>query len=275
MTGIEQIMSTHHARPIFRIQATVTTLRELSPGYFLLILHAPELAHAAQPGQFAQLRVVGQDVLDPLLARPISIHHVDTAAGDVSFIFKVVGRGTALLAAAKPGEELIVLGPVGNGFHIPDTATSLALIGGGVGMPPLYYLAETLRRTRPALGISLFYGGRTSADLLLLPEWDALGVSVYPATDDGSLGYHGLVTAVLTPQLVTIDFLAACGPRPMLQAVQGLGLAAKIPGQLSLEARMACGVGACLGCMCGTVSGGRRVCIDGPVFALDEVVFDV
>ncbi len=124
--------------------------------------------------------------------------------------------------------------------------------------------------------MTLFYGGRTSADLLELPRGKRSGMSIYPATDDGSRGYHGLVTELFQQQLAErrVDFLAACGPRPMLHAVQRLALAAGIAGQLSLEARMACGVGACLGCVCATLAGNRRVCVDGPVFALEEVIFD-
>jgi dihydroorotate dehydrogenase electron transfer subunit len=160
---------------------------------------------------------------------------------------------------------------------VPDSATNLALVAGGVGMPPLSFFAETLRRSRPDVPIALFYGGRSRADLLELTRWQALGVRIFPATDDGSYGDHGLVTAPLHAEhhRQPFDYLAACGPRPMLRAVQQFGLAEGIPGQLSLEARMACGVGACLGCVCAVVSGNRRVCVDGPVFALDEVRFDV
>lgn len=259
---------------IVQVLAQVSSLRRLSPGYFHLILHAPDVARTAKPGQFAQLRVARPGTLDPLLARPISIYGASADTGDVSFIFKVVGRGTELLTTFQPGESMTVLGPIGHGFSVPDTATNIALIAGGVGMPPLFFLAETLRRTRPDVAITLFYGGRTRTDLLELPSWDTLGVSVVTATDDGSHGHHGLVTEPLQRQLPSFDYLAACGPRPMLRAVQQIAMAAGIPGQLSLEARMACGVGACLGCVCATVTGNRRVCVDGPVFSLDEVCFD-
>lgn len=257
-------------------QARVLGLCALAPGYYWLTLFAPEIARVAQPGQFVQLRVAATGVYDPLLARPISLFRVQADAGEISLIFKVVGRGTDMLTRVQVGDQLAVLGPVGHGFHIPDSVRSLALVGGGVGMPPLFYLAETLKVTRPELALTLFYGGRTHTDLLLLDEWEALGVTVFAATDDGSYGLHGLVTEALQRELAAreIDFLAACGPRPMLRAVQQLALARDISGQLSLEARMACGVGACLGCVCATVNGSKRVCVDGPVFALDEVNFD-
>lgn len=257
-------------------QAAVAAISELAPGYFHLSLHAPEIAQAAQPGQFAQLRPASQGTIDPLLARPISILTASPQSGSVSFIFKVVGRGTALLAKKKPGDIVTVLGPIGNGFSIPDSVKSLALIGGGVGMPPLYFLTETLRDTRPELNIALFYGGRSQDDLLMLPDWEMLHVPVFAATDDGSYGHHGLVTEPLQAEIDRqgFDFIAACGPKPMLRAVHRIATAADIPGQLSFEERMACGVGACLGCVCATLSGNRRVCVDGPVFALNEVSFD-
>ena len=264
------------AQSLVQMQAKIIGLAELSSGYFQLLLQAPAIAAAALPGQFVQIRVAGPGGIDPLLARPLSIHRA-LPSGELSVIFKVVGRGTARLAAVKAGTSLTVLGPIGKGFAIPEFTGHLALLAGGVGMPPLFFLAEWLRRTRRAPAITLFYGGRNGADLLCLPEWEALWVSVVTATDDGSHGFHGLVTEPFRQQLTerAVDFLAACGPRPMLRAVQRLALAHGIPGQLSLEARMACGVGACLGCVCATLTGHRRVCVDGPVFALEEVNFDV
>lgn len=267
-------MNHHDPGTMRQLTARVLGQRRLAPDYYLLTLASPEIARHATPGQFAQLRVAPAGTLDPLLARPISIYRVDRAAGAVDFIFKVVGRGTAQLAAIAPGAAITVLGPIGNGFSVPATVTAVALVAGGVGMPPLYFLASELRDR--SCDVTLFYGGRTADDLLELPDWEALGVTVVPATDDGSQGYRGLVTAPLQEAIgrQRFDYLAACGPRPMLRAVQQLALAAGIPGQLSLEARMACGVGACLGCICATVTGNQRVCVDGPVFTLEEVVFD-
>ncbi|MHB9132144.1 MAG: dihydroorotate dehydrogenase electron transfer subunit [Armatimonadota bacterium] len=269
-------MNCNDEQSMVQEQARITSLTELSPGYFHLSLHAPEIANAARPGQFAQLRPAARGTIDPLLARPISIVSASPKDKSVSFIFKVVGRGTALLAEKQPGDSITVLGPIGTGFSIPDSVQSLALIGGGVGMPPLYFLAERLRETRPDLKISLFYGGRSQGDLLMLPDWEKLNVPVFAATDDGSYGHHGLVTEPLQAEVDRqgFDFVAACGPKPMLRAVHRLATAAGIPGQLSFEERMACGVGACLGCVCATLSGNRRVCVDGPVFALNEVSFD-
>ena len=269
-------MHTQIAHDMVYLDSMVLSLDALSSDTFVLVIDAPPIARAASPGQFVQVRVAEKSAIDPLLARPISIFRVDTERGEISLIFKVVGRGTALLATVTPGRRLTVQGPIGNGFSVPESCRRLTLVGGGVGMPPLFFLAETLRRDRPTLDIIFFYGGRTRADLLMLAEWQALGVTVATATDDGSHGHHGLVTEPLHAAIAEqrVDFIAACGPRPMLRAVQQLAMSAGIPGQLSLEARMACGVGACLGCVCGTIHGRRRVCVDGPVFPLEEVTFD-
>lgn len=264
------------AKKIFQVMARIVEMRGLSTGYYLLKVVAPEIASAALPGQFAQLRVRTGAVVDPLLARPISIYRVDRERGEVEFIFKVLGRGTGLLAENVPDTEISILGPIGNGFSVPDTAQHIALVGGGVGMPPLYFLAEELKRTRPELQVTFFYGGRGCDDLLELDRWEKLGAIVVSATEDGSACHFGLVTVPLLAACQTqqFDYLAACGPKPMLRAVQQLALAAGVAGQLSLEERMACGVGACLGCVCSTTGGRQRVCVDGPVFALDEVKFD-
>ena len=267
-------MATLQSQPIAHLTAEITALRVVGTGYYFLSVKAPEIARAAVPGQFVQVRVSGG--IDPLLARPISIYYTEPESGEVAFLFKVAGHGTAVLAERKVGERLTLLGPLGVGFHVPEQATEIALIAGGVGMPPLYFLARALRRERPACTITLIYGGRSAGDLLELARWEALGVTVVLTTDDGSAGRQGLVTEAFQYHLTWHDvkYLAACGPKPMLRAVQRLALAMGIAGEFSMEARMACGVGACLGCVCGTVDGNRRVCVDGPVFALDEVHFD-
>ncbi len=259
-------------------QALILDASILAPGYYLFKVLAPEIAMTAGPGQFIQIGVNAPGANDPILPRPISLFSRNEAEGSISFIFKVVGRGTGILAGKKKGELLSVRGPIGNGFSVAGTVRNILLIAGGIGMPPLYFLAEFIKQTAPQKELMLFYGGRTGRDLLVLEKWSDLGVKVFPATDDGSAGYHGIVTEYLSKELElkhmqTIpDFLAACGPGPMLKAVQKITGVLGIPGQLSLEANMACGVGACLGCVCETTLGFRRVCADGPVFPADEVL---
>jgi dihydroorotate dehydrogenase electron transfer subunit len=257
-------------------QALILNTNILAPGYYLFTILAPEIAIAAKPGQFIQIGVNDPGANDPILPRPISLFSRNEAEGSISFIFKVVGRGTGILAGKKKGELLTVRGPIGNGFSVAGTARNILLIAGGIGMPPLYFLAEHLQQTTLRKELLLFYGGRTRRDLLVLERWSGLGIKLFPATDDGSFGYHGIVTDYLFEEYQQMqtppDFLAACGPGPMLKAVQDIAGALKIPGELSLEAHMACGVGACLGCVCETIQGYRRVCVDGPVFPVDEVL---
>lgn len=259
---------------MFQSRALILNINTLAPGYYSFTVLAPEIAAAAKPGQFIQVKIGDTAVNDPLLPRPISLFHRNEAEGSISFIFKVLGRGTGILAGKKKGELLSVRGPIGNGFSMDGVARSVFLIAGGIGMPPLFFLAEELIRTAPQTKVILFYGGRTRLDLLELERWAGLGVEVLAATDDGSYGTKGLVTDLVSDKLKTVPpgLLAACGPQPMLRAVQGLADSFKIPCQLSLEAHMACGVGACLGCACETKQGYRRVCVDGPVFSGEEVV---
>jgi dihydroorotate dehydrogenase electron transfer subunit len=258
---------------MFQMRALILDTETLAPGYYMFTVLAPEIAAAAKPGQFIQISAGAMEVNDPLLPRPISLFDRNEAKGTIRFIFKVLGRGTGILAGKKKGEILGIRGPIGNGFSVPGGAVDVFLVAGGIGMPPVFFLAEELIRTAPQTKITLFYGGRTKLDLLELKLWEGLGVEVSAATDDGSFGYKGLVTDLVSGKTKTAppDFLAACGPQPMLKAVQELAAAFKVPAQLSLEAHMACGVGACLGCTCETKQGYRRVCVDGPVFLGDEV----
>jgi dihydroorotate dehydrogenase electron transfer subunit len=261
---------------MFQLKALILENNALAPGYYRMRLLAPKIAVAAQPGQFIQLRVGAASCTDPLLPRPISIYRIDQKNGAIELIYKIVGRGTGLLAALPTGQTLETLGPIGQGFTVPEDAAIVALVGGGVGMPPLFALAEMLRVSRPDTVIDLFYGGRHRSDLLELDRWRELGINLSVATEDGSYGTVGLVTQILAERIqkVAYHYLAACGPQPMLKAVQQLALQHRLPGELSLEAQMACGVGACLGCVCQTTQGYRRVCADGPVFNLSEVKFN-
>jgi len=253
-------------------QALINEIRLLGSDCYLMELLVPGIAEKAKPGQFVELKTVPQGYFDPLLARPISIYKINKAAGTIALIFKVVGRGTTLLAGYQKGEILEVFGPIGNGFVIPEAVNAIALVAGGIGMPPLFSLAESERQRN----YTLFYGARNQRDLIELHEWERLNVPVVIATDDGSLGYHGLITEPLLKQINAqkVQFIVACGPKPMLRAVQKIALENNIPGLLSLESHMACGVGACLGCTCNTKAGYKRVCVDGPVFGMDEVNFD-
>ncbi|MDI3281314.1 MAG: dihydroorotate dehydrogenase electron transfer subunit [Bacillota bacterium] len=259
-----------------------------------LTLAAPELARRAEPGQFLLVRTALASSLDPLLRRPFSVCDADPERGEVRIHFQVVGRGTAFLAERRPGERLDVLGPLGRGFSLPRwlrPGEEVLLVGGGAGAAPLPLLA--LRARAAGLRPVAFLGAATLQALPLAEVLRAAGAEVHLATLDGSAGRRGTVVEALEAWLAGRApatgprLLSACGPRGMLLAVARLARRFNLPCQVSLEERMACGLGACLGCHCGqqlaelrAAAGweekpapepagvGPRVCADGPVFWL-------
>ena len=272
-------------RPIrsFVLTASVLSHDGCGAGYRLLRLSAASIAEAATPGQFVQLRVPGLEA--SALRRPFSICNADPATGALLILYKQVGRGTAAMSALAPGDKVDAMGPLGRGFPLPPPDAMPLLVGGGYGVAPLYFLARTILREQPDAAPHLFVGGRTASDLLLLDEFRALGVAVHPATNDGSLGERGLVTVPLDAFLQTSGnpafrpVLYACGPAPMLRALDERALAGGFPAWLSLDRRMACGVGACCGCAqkVRDPDGAVRVamvCSDGPVFPQGAIVWD-
>lgn len=257
---------------------------EVSPGYWRMRMTAPSEFAAAQPGQFVMVRV--NAAIDPLLRRPFGIFDVGihmpahTGANPqpyLEILYRVVGKGTAMLAELHETDLLDILGPLGHGFDPGIPGEEKLIVGGGVGLAPLYLLARELVKGSP---VRLFAGGRTRDDILCITEFERLGVECYVATEDGSLGEQGLVTKVLEQRLDALDgkaSLFACGPQGMLNAVAAIASGRGIGCQVSLEGYMACGMGACLGC----VTPGHRhspetpdyrcVCTDGPVFGSTEL----
>ncbi len=260
---------------MYLVQSVINEIKKVAPGYFRLKLTASEIAAAAKPGQFIQIRVGDELSVDPLLARPISIFRINKEEGSIYILFRVVGKGTKLLAAKGKGDVLTIWGPIGNGFEVPEEMGNIALIAGGIGMPPLFCLQEQLSLRENPPSLTLFYGGRTANDLLEMDLWEKSGATIKIATEDGSIGQKGLITEVFINEhsINQYDFIITCGPAPMLAEIQKIAVLSRLPGQISLEAHMACGVGACLGCTCQTNRGSRRVCVDGPVFSIKEVVF--
>jgi len=264
--------------------AMILSNAEVSPGYWRMRMTAPQEFAAAAPGQFVMVRVAG--AIDPLLRRPFGIFdvgiHVPAQSGAVAqpffeMLYRVVGKGTALLATLHAGDLLDILGPLGSGFDLGDPAEEKLIVGGGVGLAPLYLLARELVKQSP---VRLFAGGRTRDDILCITEFERLGVECYTATEDGSLGEQGLVTEAMIRRLDAVKGRAAiyaCGPHGMLNAVANIAAARKIPCQVSLEGYMACGVGACLGCVApgsghsAETPDFRCVCTDGPVFESGEL----
>ncbi|MFX4261465.1 dihydroorotate dehydrogenase electron transfer subunit [Pelotomaculum propionicicum] len=253
--------------------AEVVKQKEILPGFYRMALSAGEAANYAKPGQFLHVRC--GETLDPLLRRPVSIHAVDREKGEISLFYRVVGRGTALLAVKEKGDRLNLLGPLGSGFTMPGNSGRVAVVAGGIGIAPLYFLLQELSGLK--IHADVFTGAATKKQLFFTSEIKALGHSVFPATDDGTAGYRGTVVNLFEQN--PADRVYSCGPAGMLKSLCRVIRKHGIWGEVSLEERMGCGVGACLSCACKTVSEGenyryRRVCVEGPVFPAGEVVWE-
>lgn len=235
----------------------------LAENIYDFTVYAPEICDAAQPGQFLHI-LCGEGVF---LRRPISI--CDAREGTVRFIFEVKGDGTRILAQKNPGDKINIIGPLGNTFIEGDFKRA-AVIGGGIGVFPLYMLCRKLEKP------DIFLGFRSKDRVVMTEEFSELG-EVSVATDDGSFGYSGYAADLLEEKLKKekYDVIYACGPAPMLSGLKRLAEKYDVPLRVSLEQRMGCGIGACLVCSCETIFEGsdkyRRVCKDGPVFWANEV----
>ena len=213
---------------------------------------------AARPGQFVNLRLDGL-----FLRRPISI--CDTENSKLTLIYKIVGSGTRQLASMLPGQKLDLLTGLGNGFDLSLSGNHPLLLGGGVGVPPLYLLARRL--LSEGKKVSAVLGFNTREEIFYDDAFRELGCDITVTTADGTAGIHGFVTDAI-PDHYT--FFYACGPEPMLKAVCKH---TRTSGQLSLEERMGCGFGACMGCSCKTLTGSKRICKDGPVLMKEEILW--
>ena len=271
-----------------QFKAMILDNAEVSPGYWRMRMTAPSEMLAARPGQFVMVRV--NPSLDSLIRRPFGVFDVGmhqpayTGAAPqpyLEILYRVVGKGTGMLSALHETDLLDILGPLGSGFENGPAGEEKLIVGGGVGLAPLYLLVKELVRDSP---VRLFAGGRTKDDVLCITEFERLGVECYTATEDGSLGERGFVTKVLEQRLDATGNkgrIFACGPHGMLQAVAGIAAKRHAPCQVSLEGYMACGVGACLGCVCQGVGHSaetpdyRCVCSEGPVFDATELKWEV
>ncbi len=254
-----------------RAVGEIKDIRCCSRDIFEIVIAQSSISRNAQPGQFVMVKTAVDKSDDPLLRRPLSIHQVQH--GVISLLFKVVGRGTKLLASFKQGDYVDILGPLGKGFAVEQQTTHF-LIGGGMGIAPLLFLAETIRLERPAEKIVILLGARSREELVAVDGFFAInGVEVKIATDDGSTGHHGLVTELLPGDAVGAVY--CCGPWPMMKAVAGLCRKQEMECQVSIETMMACGMGACLGCAVQGVdfieNGYLHVCKDGPVFEARKI----
>ena len=237
----------------------ILTNEALTSNVYRMTLEGDTSAITA-PGQFVNIRLAGK-----FLRRPISV--CDWEDGKLTLVYKVVGHGTAQMAAMAPGESLDILTGLGNGYDLTLTGENPVLVGGGVGVPPMYGLAKHLR----ALGkpVQVILGFNTREEIFYEEEFKALGCTVYVTTVDGSYGIPGFVTDALKD--LDYSHFCACGPEPMLKA---LYKASKTSGQMSFEERMGCGFGACMGCSCKTLTGNKRICKEGPVMKKEEILWD-
>jgi dihydroorotate dehydrogenase electron transfer subunit len=244
-----------------------------------LVLRIREGWPESQPGQFLMLSPGARGAVeryDPLLPRPMAIFRTRRTGGaaEVQVLYKIVGRGTRLLADARPGEAIRLVGPLGQGFPEPAPGDRIILVGGGTGIASLFELAlRSLERAR----VSLLLGARSAADLMGRADFESLDVELRVATDDGSEGTPGLVTDLLEPEIAREPTarVYACGPTPMMQRAAEIARAAGLPCLVSLENRMACGFGICLGCAVPRSDEGYHlVCRDGPVFESGELSWE-
>lgn len=281
-------------------KGTIIEHRQVARDIFLLTFSAPGIATVAKAGQFVHIRC--GKTLDPLLRRPFSFSNINRGAGTCSVIYEIRGRGTQLLADFVVGDEIDLLGPLGTHFSVEKLLPEAhaILVGGGIGAPPMAALAQALSH-REIAKVTVLLGAATRDKLVPESIFETVGAKVLVATNDGSKGHHGFVTELLDSvveadmeagldgdNLLTDNSLLAvfaCGPNGMLKAVRDYCLDRNIPCQISLEEIMACGVGACQGCVCKVKAEGSegdtgqgfeyvRVCTEGPVFEAGEVVWD-
>ncbi len=252
-------------------QAKVVANEQLTDRLWLLTVDAAEIAGNVQPGQFVHMLIPGME--GHILRRPFSVFHVSEGSKLV-ILYQVVGFGSKQLTTVEPGAEVGLMGPVGHGWHAPEAARSVLLVAGGVGAAPLFMHAQEL--VGAGADVEVVMGAQTADALVCESKYtELLGGEPYLATDDGSRGHSGFVTDLVSQRIAEKQFVyvACCGPEPMMHAVSDITLKAGIPTYISLEKRMACGIGACLSCIVETVDGRKRSCVDGPVFDAAKVVW--
>ncbi|MCD4770128.1 MAG: dihydroorotate dehydrogenase electron transfer subunit [Bacteroidales bacterium] len=248
----------------------IVSRRDINEEYFVLDLQSGANDLMILPGQFVQIRV--DNSRDTFLRRPISVYDFDSVNGIISLLIKVVGDGTRALSELKSGTKINIIYPLGNSFTLPGTGENVLLVGGGVGVAPLYLLGKEIhdRGGDP----QFILGYRSDNQIIDYDKFSAIG-NVMITTEDGSRGYHGMVTQ--HPRFTSrgYDRIFCCGPDPMMKAVASIALAKDIPCEVSLENMMACGIGVCLCCVADTVNGKVCTCTDGPVFNIKDLKWQI
>lgn len=251
-----------------KISSTIYSQKQLTEGIFNMWLHAPEIVEEVKPGQFLMVYINDSS---KLLPRPISICEIDYKNGNVRLVYRIVGKGTKHLSQYQSGESLKIMGPLGNGFPLKDK-TAL-LVSGGIGIAPML---ELVKRLKSKKHVVLGYHDKK---MFLRKDFEKYA-KVYVSTEDGSYGIEGNVIDAIKLAEIKADIIYACGPISMLRALRTYANGNNIQCYISLEERMACGIGACLGCVCRSKNidphsnvYNKRICKDGPVFLVDEVEF--
>ncbi len=254
-----------------KVNCELLKKEKLIEGIYKFSVKAPEIAKEAKPGQFLEIKV--SETGEPFLRRPISIYNIDGEV--IEFIFQVKGRGTELLAKFEVGKQIDIIGPLGFGSFKVQEYKSVAIIGGGIGVYPLYELTKELKGKT---NLNVYLGFRDKSLVTCEKEFEEIGLNkLVVTTDDGSYKEKGFAIDFMKKDIEehNVDMIFACGPLPMLKAVRQYAIENNIPCQISLEERMGCGIGACLGCAVKVISGAEprygHVCKEGPVFNAQDV----
>jgi dihydroorotate dehydrogenase electron transfer subunit len=260
---------------IYLQETEIIQNRRIKSNYYKLILKSLQIARFSQPGQFLFLEVSASP--EPFLRRPFSIYRSSRLDGKIEILYKVVGVGTKILAQHLPGEKLSVLGPLGSGFKIIPQKRPL-LVAGGIGLAGISFLAQVLRKRGKE--VIIFLGAKTKHELIEIGNFRSLGCQIKLTTEDGSKGEKGKVSEVLQnwltkhPEKGAQFAIYTCGPEGLLKEIAKICRQFELPGQASLESRLGCGLGSCLGCVRKFKTGYKRICQDGPVFKIEEIVFE-
>lgn len=262
---------------LYNESAPILANEEAGCNIWLMTVAAPQIAAAARPGQFVHVKVPGME--GHILRRPFGVYAADAQAGTVDMMYQVLGYGTNHMTSLAPGDAVEMIGPVGRGWQPPSNCKKALLVAGGVGSAPIHPLACQL--AAEGVEVVSILGAQTAEALVARQRFEAaLGCAPRCSTDDGSFGRAGFCTPLVQEALdeaaaagSPFDYVACCGPEPLMKLVAAMAEKAGVACEVSLERRMACGVGACLSCVVDTTAGKKRACVDGPVFPSTEVVW--
>ena len=273
---------------IYECAGTIQSNECVGEELMVVCISAPKIAQIVQPGQFVHLGIPGMN--DHILRRPFSVYSADAKAGTIDILYQLVGHGTRKMSQVSENDEFSVMGPIGHGWQVPAGVQRVLLVGGGVGAAPLYMLCE--KCIEAGIDTTVVLGAATHNKLATRARFaDLLGCEPMCATDDGTFGHAGFCTELSAELLGAgdasetsgttdatkhsqFDWVACCGPAPVMKIVAGQAQKADVACSVSMEEHMACGVGACLGCIVKTKGGNKRACVDGPVFDAQDIVWE-